>query len=212
MRRCTPSNVIKTWSTRNAEKNRCVSQTNLLTSTKVTWKEEGILTLLITFTGVQTAFLCAQSLLNLTEGLLKVCHKYGLFRIISRFHISGDRLYYQGRLTIPVLATFSSNSEGIVQKRMRCCTPLKVIKRVKIPSSFHVTFVLVNKFVCDTHLFSTLIVNHVLITLEGVKRVLFYTIPSELDKKVVNCKQYRNSTDCILNVSKMDPEIHLDAQ
>ena len=69
---------------------------------------------------------------------------------------------------------------------MRCCTPLNVIKRVKIPSSFHVTFALVNKFVCDTHLFSTLIVDHVLITLEGVKRVLFYTIPSEFDEKVVN--------------------------
>ena len=68
---------------------------------------------------------------------------------------------------------------------MRCCTPFNVIKRVKIPSSFHVTFVLVNKFVCDTHLFSTLIVDHVLITLEGVKRVLFYTIPSEFGEKVV---------------------------
>ena len=66
---------------------------------------------------------------------------------------------------------------------MRCCTPLNVIKRVKIPSSFHVTFVLVNRFVCDTHLFSTLIVDHV--WMEGVKRVLFYTIPSEFDEKVV---------------------------
>ena len=46
-------------------------------------------------------------------------------------------------------------------------------------------FVLVNKFVCDTHLFSTLIVDHVWITLEGVKRVLFYTIPSEFHEKVV---------------------------
>ena len=68
---------------------------------------------------------------------------------------------------------------------MRCCTPFNVIKRVKIPSSYRVTFVLVNKFVCETHLFSTLIVDHVLITLEGVKRVLFSTIPSELDEKVV---------------------------
>ena len=68
---------------------------------------------------------------------------------------------------------------------MRCCTPFNVIKRVKIPSSYHVTFVLVNKFVCDTHLFSTLIVDHVSITLEGVKRVLFDTIPSEFDEKVV---------------------------
>ena len=68
---------------------------------------------------------------------------------------------------------------------MRSCTPFNVIKRVKSPSSFHVTFVLVNKFVCDTHLFSTRIIDHVLVTLEGVKRVLFYTISSELDEKVV---------------------------
>ena len=68
---------------------------------------------------------------------------------------------------------------------MRYCTPFNVIKRVNMPSSFHDTFVPVNKFVCDTHLFSTLIVYHVLITLEGVKRVLFYTIPSEFDEKVV---------------------------
>ena len=72
-----------------------------------------------------------------------------------------------------------------MQKRRRRCTPFKVIKRVKIPSSFHVTFVLVKKFVCDTHLFSTLIVDHVLVTLERGKRVLFYTIPSEFDEKVV---------------------------
>ena len=87
--------------------------------------------------------------------------------------------------SIIITTIFSSNSEGIVQKRMRCCTPFDVIKRVKIPSFFHVTFVLVNKFVCDTHLFSTLSVEHVLITLEGVKCVLFYTIPCELDEKVV---------------------------
>ena len=79
---------------------------------------------------------------------------------------------------------------------MRCCTPFNVIKRVKIPSSYHVTFVLVNKFVCDTHLFSPLIVYPVLNTLEGVKRVLFYTIPSEFDEKVVigETVQYK-STD-----------------
>ena len=71
---------------------------------------------------------------------------------------------------------------------MRCCTPFNVIKRVKIPTSYQVTFVLVNKFVCDTHhLFSTLLVDHVWITSEGVKRVLFYTIPSEFDEKVVQC-------------------------
>ena len=68
---------------------------------------------------------------------------------------------------------------------MRCCTPFNVIKRIKIPSSYHVTVVLVNKFVCDSHLFSTLFVDHVLITLEGAKGVLFYTIPSELDEKVI---------------------------
>ena len=73
---------------------------------------------------------------------------------------------------------------------MRCCTPFNVIKRAKIPSSFHVTFVLVDKFVCETHhLFSTLIVDHVLITLEGVKRVLFHIIPSELDEKVVDIEK-----------------------
>ena len=79
---------------------------------------------------------------------------------------------------------------------MRCCTPFNVIKRVKIPSYFHVTFVLANKFVCDTHLFSALIVDHVLITLQGVKRVLFYTIPSELDEKVVLTVLGLNPTGC----------------
>ena len=84
---------------------------------------------------------------------------------------------------------------------MRCCTPFNVIKRVKISSSFHVTFVLVNKFVCDTHLFSTLIVDHVLVTLEGVKRVLFYTIPSEFDEKVVLCADgaTSHSPGCMLS-------------
>ena len=66
------------------------------------------------------------------------------------------------------------------------CTPFKVIKRVELPSSFHVTFVLLTKFVCFTHLFfRTLIYRPYFAHLEGVKRILFCAIPSELDERVV---------------------------